>query len=97
MAETIGRRHFAPADREYQRAQQPGDRADREVAQHAVERVLHAPGAIVERPGEQRLVGQRPALVLVALEHRTADVQVRQNVAEARRQLLLELELAAER
>ncbi len=97
MAEAIARRLLAQAQREHQHAQQPRHRPDREVAQHAVQRHLDPVDLVVHGPGQQRLVGRRAALVLVALEHRRAHVERRQHVAQARREAFLLLELAAQR
>ena len=72
--------------------------AVREIGDHALERVLRLEHRVPDRPVHERRVGRLPALAprsaCSVAEHRYMQ---RQDVAEPRRQLLLALQLAAER
>ena len=96
VAKPIAGRLRAATPREYQQPQQPAHRTDREVAQRPGERDLDLVHGVVERPRQQRPVGNRETLVLIALEQRAGDVELAEHVAQASGQRLLEFELAAQ-
>ena len=85
------------AQRQHQEAQQPRHRTVGKVRENLVEARLDGGEAAVHAPLDQRQVGVLAAFVLPALEHGGQQIELGQDVAEARRDHLLALEIAAER
>ena len=66
------------------------------MIEHPVEAVLDTVAQVVEHPLHQRKVFFRPPVILVALEHGTANEQCGEHVAQTGGNALAELQLAAE-
>ena len=95
VAELVRGHLVRPAEREDVPVQQGGDEAVRVVGNHALEGVLHPEHGVPDRPVHQRRVFSLAAFGLVALERGRSEIHQRKDVAQARGELLLALEVAA--
>jgi hypothetical protein len=96
VAELVRGHDVRATEREHHHAaQHEGEELVREVRDHALEGLLDAEHAVPDRPVHQRRVGTMAAFGLVALERGGGQIHQRQDVAQARGELLLALQGAA--
>ena len=91
-----GGRNRAPSGKIAQ-AQQRGDRAHRQVVEHADQRFLDAEQAQLHAPAREREVRRGLRLVVIALQRRAREIEVRERVGESAGKFLAPLQRAAER
>ena len=96
-AEPIARRRIRAAARKDQRAHGPAEEPVGEVAQEIVQLLLRLVELVAAGPFDDRQIVRGTPLVLVVLEHHRGEVHGREHVAQARGEILLLLQVAAER
>src|SRR5450830_1928576 len=95
-AQFIRRRAMRQTERKQPYAQQDCQSPRGEIFQYATQALLRLEQRILQRPVYIGQVGLGPSIIFIAFQHRRAQVQLRQHVAQAGRNPFAPLELATE-